>query len=33
MLTSMDWQANKEVKQRILMENKMQNNEVIIVTK
>jgi len=33
MLTSMDRQANKEVKQRILMENKMQNNEVIIVTK
>jgi hypothetical protein len=29
----MDRQANKEVKQRILMENKMQNNEVIIVTK
>jgi hypothetical protein len=29
----MDRQANKEVKQRILVENKMQNNEVIIVTK
>jgi hypothetical protein len=29
----MDRQANKEVKQRSLMENKMQNNEVIIVTK
>jgi hypothetical protein len=29
----MDRQENKEVKQRILMENKMQNNEVIIVTK
>jgi hypothetical protein len=29
----MDRQANKEAKQRILMENKTQNNEVIIVTK
>jgi hypothetical protein len=29
----MDRQTNKEVKQRILMENKMQSNEVIIVTK
>ena len=33
MLTSIERQANKEAKQRILMENKMQNNEVNIVTK
>jgi hypothetical protein len=33
MLTSKDRQAKKEAKQRILMENKMQNSEVFIVTK
>jgi hypothetical protein len=33
MLTSVDRQAKQEAKQRLLMENKMQNNEVFIVTK